>query len=244
MAQRRRRSPGMAPASVVAPLMLGGAALLLTSCHFAAIEARFGVRFVEEGQTWTPGTVASVTRALELLPEEVRARLGNPALGPLLILSNENGADVTGWSPYGGAANYYANHKGYNEVVLYPDQSVLTVLHELGHAYQLRGAPPGRIAWVFLDPEFLDFIRATGWRLESSPDEVRASHEAYQVRTSYHGTFVWEGLSRFDPLEDYANSFALFFADPERLRELSPERYEWMAAHLPGVAAPEAAAAP
>lgn len=236
MAQRRRRAAGVAPASVVAPLMLGGAALLLTSCHVAALEARFGVRFVEEGQTWTPGTLASVTRALELLPPEVRSQLGNPALGPLLLLSNEGGVDVTGWAPYGAPANYYANHKGYNEIVLYPDQSVVTVLHELGHAYQLRGVPPGRIAWVFLDPEFADFMQATGWRLESSPEEVRASYEAYQVRVSYHGGFVWEGLSRFDPLEDYANAFALFFADPERLRRLSPERYDWMATRLPGVA--------
>jgi hypothetical protein len=208
-------------------------ALFLTACNFAALEARFGVRFVEEGQTWTPGTVASVTRALELLPPEVRARLGNPSLGPLLILSNETGTDVTGWSPYGRGANYYTNHKGYNEIVLYPNQSVFTVLHELGHAYQLRNVPPGRVAWVYLDSEFRDFMVATGWVLESSPDEVRASFEAYQVRLSYRGTFTWTGLSSFDPLEDYANSFAMFFSDPARLQGLSPERYEWMAAHLP-----------
>jgi hypothetical protein len=232
MAEGRGRA---VPASVVAPLVLSGAALAVASCHFAALEARFGVRFVEEGQTWTPGTVASVTRALELLPAEVRARLGNPGLGPLLILSNETGTDVTGWSPFGRAANYYANHKGYNEIVLYPDQSVFTVLHELGHAYQLRNVPPGRVAWVYLDPEFRDFMAAAGWSLESSPEDVRASFEAYQVRCSYRGTFTWTGLSSFDPLEDYANSFAMVFWDPARLRELSPERYGWMAVHLPGV---------
>lgn len=231
-----RRTPRrVVPASVVAPLMLGSAALVMSSCHVAALEARFGVRFVEEGQTWTPGTLAAVAEALELLPPEVRSRLGNPDLGPLLLLSNETGTDVTGWSPYGRPANYYSNHKGYNEVVLYPNQSVFTVLHELGHAYQLRAVPPGRIAWVFLDPEFLDFMASTGWSLESSVEDVRASFEAYQVRVSYRGAPVWEGLSRFDPLEDYANSFAMFFRDPARLRELSPERYEWMAAHLPGV---------
>ena len=244
MPERRRSVRRPVAASVVAPLMLGSAALALTSCSFGALEARLGVRFVQEGQTWTPGTVAAVTLALESLPPEVRARLGNPDLGPLLILSNETGADVTGWSPFGRPANYYSNHKGYNEIVLYPDQSRFTVLHELGHAYQLRSVPPGRIAWVFLDPEFLDFMAATGWRLESSPEEVTASFEAYQVRVSYHGAFVWTGLSSFDPLEDYANSFAMFFSDPARLRELSPERYGWMATHLPGVGEDLAVAAP
>lgn len=235
MLERRRSCHRSVPASIVAPLMLGSAALVMGSCHVAALEARFGVRFVEEGQTWTPGTLAAIAEALELLPPEVRALLGNPGLGPLLLLSNETGTDVTGWSPYGRPANYYSNHRGYNEVVLYPDQSVFTVLHELGHAYQLRTAPPGRIAWVFLDPEFLDFMAAAGWTLESSMEDVKASFEAYQVRVSYRGAPVWEGLSRFDPLEDYANSFAMFFRDPSRLRELSPERYHWMATHLPGV---------
>jgi hypothetical protein len=35
-------------------------------------------------------------------------------------------------------------------------------------------------------------------------------------------------MSNPDPLEDYANSFALFFYDPGRLQELSPARYDWM----------------
>jgi hypothetical protein len=33
------------------------------------------------------------------------------------------------------------------------------------------------------------------------------------------------------PLEDYTNSFVLFF-DPERLRQLSPVRYDWMERHV------------
>lgn len=228
----RRRRPAWAAG---APAVLGGVALLAASCQFAAMEASYGVRFVLDGQTWTPLSVASVDEALSSLPPEVRASLGNPALGPLHLLSNETGTDLTGWSPYGRAANYYSNHRGYNEIVLYPNQTASTVLHEMGHAYQLRSVPPGRIAWVFLDPEFLDFMEATEWRLESSPDEVAAAFEAYQVRFSYHGAPVWSGLSSFDPLEDYANTFAQFFLDPEALRTLSPERYEWMASHLPGV---------
>ena len=49
---------------------------------------------------------------------------------------------------------------------------------------------------------------------------------------SSHGPHVWQTLSNPDPTEDYANSFALFYLDPERLRELSPLRYQWMRQHV------------
>ncbi len=219
------------------PVVLGATVILSASCQFATLELQYGVDFVEEGQVWDPASLQSVTTALSLLPPEARAQLGNPSLGPLHISSNYTGTSLTGWSPYGRGANYYTNHKGYNEVVLYPAQPVTTVLHEFGHAYQLRGVPPGRIAWVFLDAEFQDFMAATGWQVHSSREEIEAAREAYQVSFSYAGDNVWNNLSAFDPLEDYANSFAMFFADPERLRLLSPVRYDWMATRV-GAAQP------
>jgi hypothetical protein len=39
-------------------------------------------------------------------------------------------------------------------------------------------------------------------------------------------------MSNYDPLEDYANSFALFFYDPQQLQQLSPARYQWMLANV------------
>ena len=39
-------------------------------------------------------------------------------------------------------------------------------------------------------------------------------------------------MSRNDPLEDFANSFALFFVNPGDLASRSPERYAWFAARF------------
>ena len=58
--------------------------------------------------------------------------------------------------------------------------------------------------------------------------ELAADHDQTELRFAYDGQKVWSYLSFPDPLEDYANSFALFFYDPERLRQLSPVRYDWM----------------
>jgi hypothetical protein len=40
-------------------------------------------------------------------------------------------------------------------------------------------------------------------------------------------------MSNDDPLEDFANSFAMYFLDPGALQQSSPGRYAWMAATFP-----------
>lgn len=212
-------------------LVLAGlvaAAVLAAGCQLAALEAQYGVHFVIEGQTWDAASVGAVADALNRLPPHIRSQLGNPRLGQLRFLDNPDGRTSSGWSPYGRAANFYSNYEGKNEIVLAPDQGTFTVLHELGHAYQLRATEPGRNAHVLLDPEMRDFMATTGWRLLSSDAEVLAATEPYEVRLAYEGPPVWDSVSRDDPLEDYANSFALFFLDPGRLQQLSPARYQWM----------------
>ena len=42
---------------------------------------------------------------------------------------------------------------GKNELILYPKQSVFTIVHELGHAYNLRRTAAGRYNLVLLDAE-------------------------------------------------------------------------------------------
>ena len=64
-------------------------------------------------------------------------------------------------------------------------------------------------------------------------DTVAVSTDHTAVGFEYTGSFRWAELSHFDPLEDYANTFAFYIADPERLRAMSPERLRWMAANLP-----------
>jgi hypothetical protein len=53
-----------------------------------------------------------------------------------------------------------------------------------------------------------------------------------QVQMTYTGQSIWTRLSHNDPLEDFANSFALYFAAPEELRVLSSERHAWFEARF------------
>jgi hypothetical protein len=190
------------------------------------------VLFVLEGQDWDATSFRNVETALALLPPHVGGLLGNKDLGPLHIIVNRYGRSLSGKQPYGQAANFFSTNDGKNELVLYPSQSVLTVLHELGHAYNLRAVPAGRYALVLLDPEMESFMAATGWRLLSTPEQLWAARDHMQVKMAYEGGFLWERTSNHDPLEDFANSFALYFYDGERLRALSSERFDWFEANV------------
>jgi hypothetical protein len=191
-----------------------------------------GIDLVFEGQEWDEQSLANVNAALAALPPRLFSSLGNASLGRMHILVNKQGRTLSGTQPYSGAANFYSTNNGINELVLYPRQSPFTVLHELGHAYNLRHTTAGRYALVLLDAEMQSFMAATGWRVLSSDDEVRRAIDHLGVRYGYDGDFVWSGLSHIDPLEDFANCFAVFFLDPGGLRALSPVRYDWFAANV------------
>ena len=162
-----------------------------------------------------------------MLPPQVRDDLGNAALGPLYVLINSNGTTLSGRQPYGRAANFYSTNDGRNEVVVYPGQSTRTVLHELGHAYNLRHTPAGAYARVFLDPEMQSFLGAAGWRVFTPAETLLSMSDHSKVEYVYDGPRIWQLLSRDDPLEDFASSFALYFSAPGELRSLSAERYAW-----------------
>jgi hypothetical protein len=192
-----------------------------------------GIVIVTQGQEWDEQSLKNVDAALAALPAGVRAQLGNPALGQLHILVNTQGRALSGKQPYGGAANYFSTGDGVNELVMYPKQRVSTILHELGHAYNLRRTPGGHYAKVLLDPEMESFMAATGWKVLASREQIAQSVDHMRLGYDYTGTFRWPELSKFDPLEDFANSFAMYFYDPAGLRAQSPERHAWMAANLP-----------
>jgi len=217
-------------------LLLAACLLLVAgvaaTCPVEEARERYGVEIVLEGQSWDPLTLQTVMEALALLPQHVVRNLGSPYYGRLYILSNSEARTLSGQSLYSSGANFYSNNDGRNELVLVPGQGTRTVLHELGHAYQMRLTPPGRYAWVFFQEEMRDFMQATGWRLLSSDAEVAAAHDQTELEFAYDGPQVWSYLSFPDPLEDYANSFALFFYDPAELARLSPVRYEWFLSHV------------
>ncbi|MPZ50445.1 MAG: hypothetical protein GEU75_14285 [Dehalococcoidia bacterium] len=185
-----------------------------------------------QAETWDATSRRNIEDALALLPSGVQAELGNPALGPIFILVNSEGMTLSGRQPYGRAANFYSTNEGRNEVVLYPNQSPKTALHELGHAFNLRRTQPGAYAQVFLDPEMQAFMAAAGWRVLTSTETLRGLRDHTHVELAYDGPSVWTQLSRNDPLEDFANSFALYFVAPDDLRSLSPARYDWFAARF------------
>ncbi len=191
-----------------------------------------GIVLLTAGQEWDDDSLLNVDAALAALPARVRALLVNPAFGPLLVLVNSHGRTSSGWQPYGRAANFFATNERRNELVLFPRQRPQTILHELGHAFNLRRQAAGGYALVLLDPEMRSFMDATGWRLLAAPAEVAAARDHTQVAMAYDGAAVWTRLSHNDPLEDFANSFALYFWEPEELRRLSPVRYDWFAANV------------
>jgi hypothetical protein len=195
--------------------------------------AAAGIVLVLEGQEWDNRSFANVDAALLQLPTSILPRLGNPALGPLHILVNTQGRSLSGQQPYGGAANYFSTNDGRNELVLYPGQSVFTVLHEMGHAFNLRNTPAGQYGRVVNQPEMRSFMTATGWEITSSPEQIASAVDHMALSFNYTGTFQWQGLSHFDPLEDFANSFAMYYSDRSGLAALSPERHGWLAANLP-----------
>ena len=191
-----------------------------------------GIDLVMQGEEWDDLSLANVDQALSALPPGLLTSLGNPALGEMQIVVNREGRELSGTQPYGGPANFYSTNDGVNELVLYPHQSAFTVLHELGHAYNLRRTPAGRYALVLLDPEMQSFMAATGWQVLATDDQVRAAVDQIGVSYSYSGGFMWSNLSHFDPLEDFANSFAMYFLDSATLNSLSPARYDWFAANI------------
>ena len=188
--------------------------------------------FVTSGQEWDAASRIVIQEALALLPAHVRGNLGNPDLGPLYVHLNRAGRTLSGNQPYGGSANFYSTNERRNDLVLYPRQSLTTVLHELGHAFNLRNAPAAGYAQVLLDFEMRSFMTATGWRVLTPTDGLREMRDHTQATFAYSGRTVWSGLSRADPLEDFANSFALYFADSESLGQLSPARFAWFERHL------------
>lgn len=181
---------------------------------------------------WDAVTLANVREALALLPDSVQAQLGNPALGPVLIQVNSEGRASSGAQPYGRAANFFSTNDGKNEVVLYPQQSVFTVLHELGHAYNLRLSPGGNYASVLTDDEMRSFMAVAGWQVLTPLPLLAGLRDSSQAAIVYSGGGVWPSMSREDPLEDFANSFALFFLDPDALERRSADRYAWFAARF------------
>ncbi len=191
--------------------------------------AAAGIYIETQDQLLDDASLANVDAALSALPAGLLSSLGNPAFGPMHILVNTEGRVLSGDQPYGGPANFFSTNEATNELVLYPQQSVFTIVHELGHAYNLRHVGAGKYAMVLLDPEMRSFLAATGWTINSSDDEIRAAVDHMHVSYSYSGSFHWPRLSNDDPLEDFANTFATYFLDPQALQQQSPARYAWMA---------------
>jgi hypothetical protein len=227
----RGTGPSLAAAGP-SPLALrvepGGPPLPIATSGGTALERWQDERiFLNNPGEWTERSRASIAQALSLVPQRVRAVLGNPSLGPLYVSVNRHGRTMSGREPYGRAANFYSTNEGRNEIVLFPDQTPRTVLHELGHAYNLRRVAAASYAQVYLEPEMTSFLSAARWRILTPASALRQMRDHAEVAAVYEGAAIWPKLSRDDPLEDFANSFALYFDAPAELHRISPARYEW-----------------
>jgi len=231
--------PQPAPAGPASALQPGAGALAQQAAE------RFGVRIVLEGQDWGPdglsqeANIGAVISAMDRLPLRVTSSVIAHPHGPLTFVSNQQGRTADGWQPYGGfPIAFYTNsdqgpagHRPANEVVLITGSSDLSIAHEVLHAYSFREVGLDRYVLALLGDEMRSFMAATGWRLLSSEEEVRNSWDGTDLLFQYEGPPVWQFLSRQEPVEDYANSFALFFYDPATLKRVSPDRYEWFLRH-------------
>ncbi len=226
----RRPRPARGGLYLLASLSL--LAVVFSACIIAEIRERYAVEMVGEDQAWSEASLNAIADALGRLPSHVVRRLGNRYYGRLQELSNPDGVTVDGWQPFAKGVNFYSNYNRRNQLVLVPNQGTRTVLHELGHAYQMREVPSNRYAWVFFQTEMREFMVAAGWELVSSDEEVAAARSVLDLRFSYDGPQIWQRLSNEDPAEDYANSFALYFHDPAELERLSPARYDFMRDHV------------
>ena len=77
------------------------------------------------------------------------------------------------------------------------------------------------------------FLTVTGWEVLAPREQIAQSVDHMRLNYQYNGSFRWQEVSKFDPLEDFANSFAMYYNDASGLKAQSAERYGWMAANLP-----------
>lgn len=222
---------------LLVPLLVGAGGL----SRAEKIERKAGVHVVLEGQAWTDTALMGVEGALDRLPRHIRQSIRG-----VYVLYNSRGRTLNGDTPYGtgNPPSFYYNNRDRDEIVLRTSSSgtpwdvaldvKVRTLHELGHVYLSRcGIPPGRYARVLLQPEMEAFMKATGWTLESSREEVLAvgPEDAWtEIRFRYHGRRI--PFPTPNPVEDYAHSFQQYFLWPDYLRKVSPERYAFMRDHV------------
>ena len=248
-------TPSLAPTASVAPTLAeawSATPILATPAPDAAlspaafelvtaIESQFGVRVVVAGQDWGPDeaeqlrNVGALAGALASLPANVVSLATDSAHGTLSVLSNEGGRTLAGWQPYGqGAANFYATqdwdgnaHTVASQIVLQTGANLVTIAHELLHAYQMRNAPSGSYGQALLTAEMGAFMAATGWVQIVSDAElqslVNGSWEEIAAMFRYEGADLsyvsetGEATEVFapNPIEAFAAVGALIYAAPD-----------------------------
>lgn len=116
--------------------------------------------------------------------------------------------------PYGRPGNFY--WAPLRQVVVMPGQGERTVMHELCHAHQHQVI----LEELGREPA-LDLREWYGTSEGQSFSALAAEHPP-----------PWAWLSALTPLEDFANTCALWNVDPDELRKRDPARWEWMKENL------------
>lgn len=125
------------------------------------------------------------------------------------VFVSSNGCTSSGTCPFSGMANYYWASE--REAVVAPGQSAFITAHELCHAHQ---------HYVILkETDKEPSINLSEWY---NTEEGKSF-----VEMAEDNPFVWQRMSRGEPLEDFANTCSYWFVDPETLKTMNLARYNW-----------------
>ena len=73
-----------------------------------------------------------------------------------------------------------------------------------------------------------DFIDASGWEKNGDVNVDSGSYLGYKNPSPWkrsHGSVYPTELSKYSPMDDFSESFALFYTNPDYLRKVSPNRF-------------------
>lgn len=99
------------------------------------------------------------------------------------------------------------------------------VMHSVGHILFGKLSFDGRLDLIG------NFIDKSGWKKYADVDAFHGSYMGYKNQSVWrrdNGHFTQTELSKYSPVDDFSEAFAMFFANPTYLKRVTPEKYALM----------------
>lgn len=210
----------------------------------------------EEQARFAPQVLGAVDEALALLPAELVATLSDIDWVRRAKPEDGHGGPLTPAARYGSEGEIQVFDRAVSKASFFVGSVerphlpvVFAVLHEVGHA--LTDAPRRRIrrAWDERRAAYEELVESNAPR-KKLQEEQEALDRMYEeghalprdgelaiamVEATGGPQGAPTAYGRSTVAEAFAESFALFYADPAALKRASPKAYDWFAAghHLP-----------